>query len=150
MNGYLRPLEGSLLVALPDDPEIDLASLGLREDNVAPTTRGDLPDGHRYRAPLFARAMSSAARQAELCLTAQGLHARLEGEIQSINWSDAVGILVEDEHEAVVFGADGSHIQIGNAVWRDGDTLIQAARDHVPAQLFYRASALLSTPDDEY
>lgn len=148
VNAYLRPLETSLLIALPDLPEIDVAGLGLREDHGAPTSADPLPDGRRYRPSLFARAMSSAARQAELCLTAEGLHARLEGETQSISWVDVVGILVEDEHEAAVFAADGSHIQIGNAVWRDGDTLIRAARENVPPRLFYQPSTLLDSHDD--
>lgn len=147
---YLRPLESSLLVAVPDLPEVDLARLGLREDHGAPTTDDVLPEGRRYRPPLFVRAISSAARQAELCLTPDGLHARLEGDVQSVRWADVVGILVEDEHEAAVFGADGSHIQIGNSVWRDGDTLIQAARDHVDAHLFYPPSALLGSADDAH
>lgn len=119
VTAYLQPLEASLLFAVPDAPDIDLAVLGLRETDVAPTTRDDLPDGRRYRPPLLARALSSAARQAELCLTGEGLHARLEGESQAIRWSSVVGVLVEDEQEAAVFGADGSVIEIGRRIWRD-------------------------------
>lgn len=148
MTAYLRPLETGLLVAVPDLPEVDLAALGLREDPGAPATSAPLPQGRRYRPPLFARALSSAARRAELCLTGDGLHARLEGETQSIPWADVVGVLVEDEHEAAVFAADGSHIQIGATVWRDGDTLIRAAREHVSPGLFYKPSALLSSDGD--
>ena len=58
--------------------------------------------------------------------------------------------MVEDEHEAAVFAADGSHIQIGNAVWRDGDTLIRAAGDNVPPHLFYRPSTLLKSHDHDH
>lgn len=148
VKAYLEPLEATLLIAVPDDPEVDLAVLRLRETAVAPTTRDDLPDGRRYRAPLLARALSSAARQAELCLTSEGLHARLEGETQSIGWSSVVGVLVEDEHEAVVFGADASAIQIGSTTWREGDSLLQAARDHISPGLFFQRSALLDTPDE--
>ncbi|WP_375431592.1 hypothetical protein [uncultured Friedmanniella sp.] len=150
VSAYLQPLETSLLVAVPDLPEIDLVTLGLREDHSAPTNNDPLPDGRRFRPPLFARAISSAARQAELRLTAEGLHCRLEGETKVIDWTNVVGVLVEDDHEAAVFAADGTHIQIGGAVWRDGDTLIREARAHVPPHLFYRASTLLHIHDDDH
>ena len=147
---YLRPLAPSMLVALPDLPEIDLNALGLHQDHSAPISRGPLPQGRLYRPSLFARALSSAARQAELCLAQEGLHAQLEGEIQSIRWADVVGVLIEDEHEAAVFASDGSHIQIGKRVWRHGDTLIQAVRDNVPADRLYKPSALLNSYNDDY
>lgn len=145
---YLRALAEDALFALPEDPALDLGRLGLAETSIAPVSAGPLPVGRRFRPPLLARAVSSSARQAEVCLTDEGLHVRLEGEVQSVLWSDVVGVLEEDPDEVAVFGGDGSTVVVGRHVWRGGDDLVAAVREHVVPGLVFPRSALLSTPDE--
>lgn len=145
---YLRSLVGDVLFALPDDPALDLRTLGLQETSTAPILDGPLPLGERFRPPLLARALNSAARQAELALGEDGLHVRLEGEVQSVRWDDVVGVLEEDEHELAVFGGDGSMIVVGRDMWRGGNALVTAVRSHVDPRLIYPRSKLLSPPED--
>lgn len=150
VTAYLRRLTGDALFALPDHPELDLAELGLQPAAVEPLGPGPLPPGRRFRPPLLARAISSTARKAELCLTDDGLHVMLEGEVQSVRWTDVVGVLEEDEHghELAVFGAQGSTVMIGTKVWRGAEGVTTALRAAVPADLFYRRSRLLSGTEE--
>lgn len=145
---YLRSLMGDTLFALPYDSALDLGSLGLQETSIPPLAEGPLPPGERFRPPLLARALSSAARQAELSLGEDGLHVRLEGEVQSVRWNDVVGVLEEDEHELAVFAGDGSTAVVGRDVWRGGDALVTAVRSNVNPGLIFARSALLSRPED--
>lgn len=145
---YLRSLIGDALFALPDDPALDLGTLGLQETSIPPLSDGPLPPGERFRPPLLARTFSSAARQAELSLNKDGVHVRLEGEVQSVRWNDVVGVLEEDEHELAVFAGDGSTVVVGRDVWRDGNALITAVRSKVNPKLIFSRSALLSPPED--
>lgn len=150
VTAYLQRLAGDALFALPDHPELDLAELGLQPASPDPLGPGPLPPGRRFRPPRLARAISSSARRAELCLTDDGLHVMLEGEVQSVRWADVVGVLEEDEHghELAVFGADGATLVVGDRVWRGGEVVTAALRANVPAGLVYRRSGLLSSPEE--
>jgi hypothetical protein len=148
LNRYLADLESDLLFLVADEPDLELGRLDLPETTVEPTTTGPLPPGEVFRPPLLTRAISSAARQATVVLTATGVAARLEGLNQRIDWDGVAGLVV-DEDDLLLCGLDGAVIPLAESAYRGGRELVARVRARVPERLTFRRSALLGRDDED-
>lgn len=143
VNSYLAEVLSAPLFLFDSRAEEALSVLGIDVIMDAAFRPGELPAGTVYTPPLLARMLNREARQARVALTERGLALSMNGQIQTLDWNDVVGVL-RDEDDLEVYAADGAAIPVGPGLYRAGDELVAAVTANVPADLIYSRSKLMA------